>query len=90
MRAARVDRNQALVVQALRKAGGIVTHTHTLGKGVCDLLVSFKGHWLAFEVKVGKAKLTSDELKWGKAQKAPVHVVRSPEEAVAVLRRVKS
>jgi hypothetical protein len=45
MRIRRVDANQREVVKALRKAGAEVTFIHTLGKGVADLLVSFRNVW---------------------------------------------
>jgi len=53
--AARVDANQAVIVDALRKAGAYVW---VIGLPV-DLLVGYKGHTYLVEVKVGaKSRLT--------------------------------
>lgn len=86
MRIRRVDKNQKQVVAAIRSVGGEVTHIHTIGKGVADLLVSFRQRWLVLEVKMGaKALLTPDEKVWIAKQRAPVFVVRSPLEAIEIL-----
>lgn len=68
-RVARVDANQPEIVKALRRAGYHVTHLHTIGGGVPDLLVtgpSKSGRILALlcEVKADKGKLTEDESEW--------------------------
>lgn len=91
-RVAKVDANQAAVVEALRKIGAEVTHLHTLGQGVSDLLVSFRQRWFLLEVKDGskipsKQRLTKDEADWIGRQKAPVHIVKSSLEAVELLQR---
>ena len=92
-RAARVDANQAEVVKALRKIGATVTPLHRVGRGVADLLVSFRQKWFVLEVKDGAKppsarELTPDERKWIGEQRAPVFVVTSPLEAVNFLREV--
>ena len=93
-RFARVDDNQAEIVQALRKAGVVVTPMHQLGKGVADLLCSYRQVWTVLEVKDGSKppsarKLTTDEARWIAAQKAPVYVVTTALEAVGLLQMVK-
>lgn len=85
MRAARTDANQPEIVQALRKCGAAVTPLHRVGDGVADLLVSFRGQWLLMEVKTDDGTLTPDQVKWHGQQKAAVHIVRSPLEAIHVL-----
>lgn len=92
-RAARVDDNQAEVVKALRKIGAVVTPIHMVGKGVADLLVSFRQCWLVLEVKDGAKppsarELTPDEKRWIGEQKAPVFIVNSPVEAVRFLQEI--
>jgi hypothetical protein len=82
--------HQAEVVKALRKLGAAVTPIHTLGKGVSDLLVSFRQRWLVLEVKDGAKppsarELTPDEEKWISEQRAPVYIVNSVTEAVDLL-----
>lgn len=90
MRVRKVDANQAAIVQALRKAGAEVTHLHTLGRGVADILVSFRQRWLVMELKRdAKAKLTEDEAVWIGRQRAPVYVVTSPLEAIRFLQEIR-
>jgi hypothetical protein len=84
-RAARVDTNQAAIVKALRKIGAVVTHTHTLGRGVADIFVSYGQQWFCLELKSKGGKLTRDEKKWCGIQRAPVYIVFSPEEAIGVV-----
>lgn len=92
-RARRVDANQVEVTEALRKIGAAVTPIHTLGKGIPDLLVSYRQRWIVLEVKDGKKppskrELTTDEKDWIGAQHAPVHIVTSAAEAVGILQMV--
>lgn len=89
-RAARIDVPQPDIVQAIRDIGGEVTHLHALGRGVADLLVSYRQRWLVLEVKDGakppsKRRLTPDEVRWIGKQHAPVYVVTSAAEAVGIL-----
>lgn len=86
-RAAKVDANQPEIVAALRKAGAGVCDLSSMGEGCPDLLVSYRGKWALLEVKDGKKppsarKLTSDQEKWHAAHHAPVHVVKSEDEAL--------
>ena len=43
MRIARVDANQPEIVEAVRKVGGEVLHTYTLGQGAPDIFVAIGG-----------------------------------------------
>lgn len=93
-RAARVDANQDAVAKALRKIGAVVTPIHMVGKGVSDLLVSYRQRWLVLEVKDGslppsRRTLTPDERRWIGEQRAPVFIVNSPLEAVDVAQRIQ-
>jgi hypothetical protein len=83
--AAQVDRNQPLIVKALREAGAEVWHTYALGQGSADLVVAHNGKWHVMEVKSGKAaRLTKDEQAWHAkfSKHAPVLVVFTPEDAL--------
>ena len=80
-RRAKVDVNQAEIVDALRKVGAIVTCTHHVGQGFPDLVVSFRGQWFLMEVKQRKAKLTPAEMGFADEHEADVCVVRSPYDA---------
>ena len=64
MRAAKVDQNHAEIVKALRDYGAMVWSLASVGRGVPDLLVTFKNTTILIEVKHGKNKLTEDQLKF--------------------------
>jgi hypothetical protein len=95
MRAAKIDANQEAVVTALRTAGASVQSLASVGKGVPDLLVGYKGQTLLMEIKDGfKAPsarlLTEDQLRWhhnwlGGA----LAVVDSPDAALRMIGVIK-
>ena len=92
-RAAKIDANQPEVVAGLRKIGAVVTPLHRVGEGVSDLLVSFRQRWLVMEVKDGslppsRRELTTDQKRWIAAQRAPVYVVNSPQDAIDICMRI--
>jgi len=81
-RAARVDRNQAEIVAALR--------LDAVGKGVPDLLVGWRGKNFLLELKDGtkslsRQDLTGAELAWIRAWDGQVSVVSSADEALDVV-----
>jgi hypothetical protein len=90
----RIDANQPQITAALRRVGATVEFLHTLGHGVPDLLVGFRGHNYVLEVKDGAKpaharKLTPDETKWHDAwrgQKAVVETVNQALEAIGALK----
>lgn len=93
MRAAKVDANQAEVVQAFRSMGCSVQCLHTMGGGVPDLLVAIKGINLLVEVKDGakppsKQKLTQDQIDWHCQWRAPVYIVNSIAQAVDLIQKI--
>ena len=93
-RAARVDDNQAEIVDALRRIGATVQPLHAVGQGCPDLLVGFRQANFLFEVKNGKKppsarKLTKDEKDWIAGWRGPVVVVTSALEAIGFLQGVK-
>jgi hypothetical protein len=88
----RVDHNQQLIVDALRRAGASVQILSEFGKGLPDLLVGIisnhqKPMNILIEVKnpSGRCDLTEAEERWIKAWKGQVAICRTPEEALAVL-----
>jgi Holliday junction resolvase len=94
MRAAKVDANHVQVVEALRAAGATVQSLAAVGKGVPDLLVSFKGVNLLMEVKDGnkspsRQKLTEDQIKFHGAWQGPISIVDGPEAALRALGVIK-
>ena len=90
-RANRVDYNQSVIVESLRKAGAYVRIV-TMGDGVPDLLVGYKGFTLLLEVKDGdkppsQRKLTEAEQKFfDEWTGGLLAVVESVEDALAILR----
>jgi hypothetical protein len=88
--AARTDSNQSDIVQAMRDLGATVTSMHQLGKGIADLLVSWRQQWFVMEVKASaKEKLTEDQIDWIGKQRAAVVIITSPDEAVRFLQAVR-
>lgn len=62
-RRAKVDKNQAEIVEALRKVGAVVKHVHQL-KNLFDILVFYRGETYCVEIKSNrKSKLTEGELE---------------------------
>jgi hypothetical protein len=95
MRAAKIDANQEAVVTALRTAGATVQSLASVGKGVPDLLVGYKGQTLLMEIKDGfKAPsarlLTEDQLRWhGNWKGGALAVVDSPDAALRMIGVIK-
>ena len=93
-RAAKVDDNQAEIVDALRKAGCSVTCTHTAADGFPDIVVGRHGVNYLLEIKDGnkppsKQKLTPDQVEWHdgwKGQKAVVNSIEAALEAVGAIK----
>lgn len=82
--AARRDSNEVAIKGALEAIGATVVQISQ--KGLPDLLVGFRGDTYLLEVKTAKGKLTKAQIEFGAAwQGKPVHVVRSVEDALAVL-----
>ena len=89
-KAAKVDANQEQVVSVLRGYGATVQSLATVGKGVPDLLVGYRGRNFLMEVKDGSKipslrKLTPDQEIWHSGWKGSVCVVNTPSEAVKAL-----
>lgn len=80
-RAAKIDVNQPAIVEAFRDFGCDVLHTHQLGQGAPDLVVTYSGISLLVECKAPKGKLTeAQEALYGKLRTRP-RIVRTVEEA---------
>lgn len=88
-RAARVDSNQVVIVEAFRAAGCDVLHTHQLGKGAPDLFVAYSGIWLAIEVKGDKGKLTEAQERLYEGLKTRPRIVRDLGEVRATVDTLK-
>lgn len=90
-RAAKVDRNQAEIVAALRGAGCSVALLHTVGKGVPDLLVGRDKQTFLIEIKDGERppserRLTPVQVEWWDAWRGqPPCVVKNVDEALVAV-----
>jgi len=89
--AKKVDKNQTVVVKALRDYGADVHLLHMVGSGIPDLLVAYEGHTILMEVKDGAdKKFTPDQLKFIAGWKGGhLYRVNSSEEAIEVLKSIK-
>lgn len=92
-RAARTDRNQIHIVEALRDAGAVVQSLATVGQGCPDLLVGFRGSLYLLEVKDGAKppsarKLTPAQEEWRKRWPGYAHVVGNALEALVAVKAV--
>jgi hypothetical protein len=92
MTAKRVDQNQAMIVETLRRAGASVQVLSEFGRGVPDLLIGISTHQgkavnVLVEVKnpAGRCDLTDAERRWISAWKGQLAICRTPEEALAVV-----
>lgn len=90
-RAAKVDANQAQIVDALRSCGATVQPLHTVGGGVPDLLVGYRNRTALLEVKDGslppsKRQLTEDQRAWHRQWRGgTLAIVCDVESAVRAL-----
>ncbi len=89
MRVRRADANQPEIVAYLRGLGYHVAHTHTIGHGFPDLLVSKKVKgipWSALlEVKAPGGKLTKDEQEFAEEYRGKLIVCYGPEDCAEKL-----
>jgi hypothetical protein len=83
----RVDHNQAVIVEALEKAGASVIDCSQVGGGMCDLIVGFGGVNYLVEVKnpTHKWRLTPAQKRWMAVWPNPIHIVQTVEEALALI-----
>lgn len=90
-RAAKVDRNQSEIVEALRRYGASVLIVSQL-KNCFDILVGFNGENYIMEIKDGqlppsKKRLTPGELEFKNTWKGGNYfVVESVEEALFIIK----
>ena len=86
-RRARVDANQAEIVEALRALGVSVQSLASVGDGCPDLLCGYRGRNILLEVKAPKGDTTSDQWTWGARWRGQMAIVRSVEDARRALGR---
>lgn len=86
-RAAKVDANQAQIVEALRVVGCTVQPLHTVGGGCPDILCARAGVNYLLEIKDGRKPpsaraLTPDQVEWHDLWRGQVAVVCNVKEAL--------
>jgi hypothetical protein len=81
--AARRDKNEAEIIDALRGVGCTVQQLSD--RGVPDLLVARHGVNYLMEVKAPRGKVNDDQQAWHEQWDAPVYVVRNYLEALKVV-----
>ncbi len=89
-RAAKVDASQAMIVQALRKAGATVQHMHEVGRNCPDLLVGYRAQNFVIEIKQPGKKLKPGQRLWFEAWKGQACVATTAEEALRSIGAIKS
>jgi Holliday junction resolvase len=86
MRAAKVDKNQREIVEALRAAGCSVLILSRVGQGCPDLAVGKWGRTYLLEVKTARGTLTEPEQEFMETWRGHVQVVRTVDEALEAVR----
>lgn len=81
-RDAKVDANQSAIVEALRKCGVKVYHTHQIGSGFPDLLVWHRNRYMLLEVKMPGSGPNKEQQEFIAACPGEMHVVHTITEAL--------
>ena len=84
---ASTDANHSLIALAARAAGASIHHTHRVGGGYPDLSLGIAGLNLLVEVKTDTGRLNENERIWHEEWRGQIAVVRTVEEAVALVER---
>ena len=84
-RAARLDANHGEIKKIFERMGCDVLDTSKVGGGVPDLLIRVRAvnRWLWVEIKTAKGKLKPSQVEF--AQRWPVIVARTVDDAVAAV-----
>ena len=80
MRRAKVDQNQKELVEYARSIGATVTHLHSVGSGVPDILIGYNGSNYLAEIKNEKGKLNALQVKWFNNWSGQARVIRTKED----------
>ena len=88
-RAARIDGNHNEVVKEFRGYPGVtVLSLAAIGKGVPDLLVSFRGKTWLVEIKMGKGKQNAEQIKFANDWAGCCAVVRNSADVESVIKKM--
>jgi len=88
-RRAKVDGNQAEIVEALRQIGCSVQSLASVGDGCPDLLVGYRGRNVLVEVKRAKGRITEDQWRWRNGWVGQAAIVRTVTDAVNLIAELK-
>jgi hypothetical protein len=93
IRKARIDSNQPEIVKAFRDLGWIVAHTHTVGQGFPDVVISKAGYTGLVEIKDGnkvasKKKLTKAEKEFHDSWQGNIHIIESVDDVFSLHRSI--
>lgn len=83
--AARIDSNHTEIVKHFRYCGATVKSLAAIGKGMPDLLVSWRNITWLVEIKTTKGKLTEDQMAFQRGWAGCMALVRSPQEVEHVM-----
>ena len=88
--AAKVDANQNPIVKGLKSIFGpdVVFDLSAVGRGCPDIMIGIRGVNILMEIKTDKGKLTTDQQIFHRTWDGQAHVVRTLEEAIAVINRL--
>ena len=87
MKRAATDANHTEIAHALQATGASVHNTHRVGGGFADLCVGIAGLNLLVEVKTTTGRLNPNEQRFHQDWRGQIAVVRTVEEAVALVER---
>lgn len=85
MRAANTDKNQRSIVKHFRDLGASVTHLHSVGKGVPDLIVGYNGVNYMVEVKSSRGTLNKMQVDYFNNWNGQICVIRTNKEVEELL-----
>ena len=88
-RAAKIDENQPILVEAFRRLGCSVLSLAAIGKGVPDLLVATCGITWLVEVKIPKGKENQKQLEFAETWQGCRAVVRDLEGVETVVKTMR-
>ena len=89
-RAAKVDRNQSEIVDALRMVGATVQPLHAVGKGCPDLVCGFRGVNYLIECKDGEKSpsrriLTPDQVDFHSTWRGQIAIAETVKDALQII-----
>jgi hypothetical protein len=83
---AKTDANQKLIVAAFRKMGASVAMLATVGNGIPDLLVGYRGKNYLVEVKMPGKKLNALQALWHSEWRGQAVIIDSVNAAIDFMR----